>query len=108
MKNRAHKICSENTANREYEVINNDLKKNGYPSKFKSNTQTKRNLPITSQNTPTIKYISGPYVKGASEKIGKLLLKHGTKLSSKSSNTLRRNLCKLKDKREAYENSGIV
>ena len=108
LKNRAHKICSENTVNREYEVINNDLKKNGYPSKFISNTQTNRNLPITSQNTPTIKYISGPYVKGASEKIGKLLLKYGTKLASKSSNTLRRNLCKLKDKREAYENSGIV
>ena len=32
LKNRAHKICSENTVNREYEVINNDLKKNGYPS----------------------------------------------------------------------------
>ena len=51
LKNRAHKICSENTVNREYEVINNDLKKNGYPSKFISNTQTNRNLPITSQNT---------------------------------------------------------
>ena len=46
-------------------------------------------------------------LKGASEKIGKLL-KHGTQLASKSSNTLRRNFCKLKDKREAYENSGIV
>ena len=109
LKNRAHNICSENTVNREYEVTNNDLKKNGYPSKFISNTQTNRNLPITSQNTPIIiKYISGPYVKGASVKIGKLLLKYGTKLASKSSNTLRRNLCKLKDKREAYENSGIV
>ena len=75
---------------------------------FISNTQTNRNLSITFQSTPTIKYISGPYVKGASEKIGKLLLKYGTKLASKSSNTLRRNLCKLKDKREAYENSGIV
>ena len=59
----------------------NNLKKNGYPSKFISNTQTNRNLPITSQNIPTIKYITGPYVKGASEKIGKLLLKYGKKLA---------------------------
>ena len=73
LKNRAHKICSENTVNREYEVINNDLKKNGYPSKFISNTQTNRILSITSQNTPTIKYISGPYVKGASKIKEKLM-----------------------------------
>ena len=78
--------------------MHNNLQKNGYPSKFISYTQTNRNLPITSQNTPTIKYISGPYVKGAPEKIGKLLLKHGTKLASNSRNTLRRNLCKLKEK----------
>ena len=36
------------------------------------------------------------------------MLKHGTKWASKSCNTLRRILCNLKDKREAYENSGIV
>ena len=36
------------------------------------------------------------------------MLKHGIKLACKSSNTLRRNLCKLEDKSEAYENSGIV
>ena len=99
LKNRSHNICSENTVNRENEVTNNDLKNNGYPYKFISNTQTNRNLPITSQNTPIIiKYISDPYVKGASVKIGK---KHGTKLASKFSNTLRRKLflnLKIKEK----------
>ena len=65
-------------------------------------------MPITSQNTPTLKYISGPYAKVTSEKIGKLLLKHGAKLARRPCNTLRRNLCELKDKRETCENSGSV
>ena len=45
-------------------------------------------------------YLSTPYIKGASEKVEKLLKPFNLKLSNKSSNTLRTQLCKLKDKKK--------
>ena len=53
-------------------------------------------------------YLSTPYIKGASEKVEKLLKPFNLKLSNKSSNTLRTQLCKLKDKKKIKESSNVV
>lgn len=105
LKSRAQKICTEGKLNFENKKINQQLKDNGYPRKFISNTKV-NSLP----NEPPIdlKYISTPYIKGVSEKVGKLLNDYNIKLSNKSSNTLRKHLCKLKDKRDKIKTSQVV
>ena len=94
------------TTSEENRTINDELNSNGYPSKFLQNTKIKDNhgQHFTPDN---LKYISAPYVKGTSEKIGKRLSSY-IKLESKSSNTLKRNFCHLKDKVKKEDTSEIV
>ena len=47
--------------------------------------------------------VETPYIKGASERVWKLLKKHNIVLSNKSTNSLRNQLCNLKDKRTKEE-----
>ena len=76
----------------ENRTINEELKSNGYLSKFLQNTKIKDNH--GQHLTPdTVKYVSAPYVRGASEKIGKLLSSYNIKLASKLSNTMKRTFC---------------
>ena len=95
------------TTSEENRTINDELKSNGYPSKFLQNTKIKDNhgQHLTPDN---VKYVSTPYVKGASEKICKLLSSYNIKLASKSSNTLKRTFCHLKDKVKKEDTSEIV
>ena len=106
LKNRAKKICSDMTTSEENRTINDELKSNGYPSKFLRNTKIKDNhgQHLTPDN---VKYVSAPYVKGASEKIGKLLSSYNI-ITSKSSNTLKRTFCHLKDMVKKEDTSEIV
>ena len=59
-------------------------------------------------NPNNVKYASAPYVRGASEKIDKLLSSYNIKLASKSSNTLKRTFCHLNDKVKKEDTSEIV
>ena len=65
----------------------------------------KRTIPEpTRENHETPRqYVETPYIKGASERVGKLLKKHNIILSNKSTNSLRNQLCNLKDKRVKEE-----
>jgi len=105
LKNRAKKICSENILAHENKLINEQLKNNGYPKSFLNKTKINTQIQQASQQ---FRYISAPYIKGASEKIGKLFKQYNIKLSNKSSNTLRRQLCKLKDKCDLLQNSEVI
>ena len=72
------------TTSEENRTINDELKSNGYPSKFLQNTKIKDNhdQQLTLDN---VKYVSAPCVRGASKKIDKLLSSYNVKLASKSS-----------------------
>lgn len=72
----------------------------------KINTAPSVNLPVVrSVNT---KYISTPYIRGASEHTGKLLKEFNIRLSNKSRNTLRSKLSKLKDSIPIQNRTNVV
>jgi len=110
LKNRAQEICSSENLTPEYKIINSQLKQNAYPKTFlndtKINSSDTVNPPAT-QITNT-KYISTPYIKGASEKTGRLLKQFGIKLSNKSRNTLGSKLSKLKDNIPSTSRTNLV
>lgn len=106
MKNRAIKICSEESLANENIKIKQQLRNNGYPDSFISKTKLNQDHQINS--VPNITFVSTPYIKGASEKIGKLLRRFDIKLSNKSTNTLRRHLCHLKDRKNKLSSSQVI
>ena len=72
---------------------------NDYPKKFLRCTKINYTAQNNPDPTPNIKYVSAPYIRGASERMGSLLKAYNVRLSNKSSNTLKKHLCKLKDQR---------
>ena len=108
-KTRANRICSHETLIEEYRIIESQLKVNGYPKTLIKNTKINSTDRENNQvDAPNVRYISTPYIKGASEQVGRLLKDHNIRLSNKSTNTLRKNLCRLKDKIETEDKTHIV
>ena len=68
-------------------------------------TQNNRNVNTTTEN---YRYISIPYIRRASERIGEILHEHGINLGHKQANTLRSELCRVKDKREPMDRNGLI
>ena len=88
------------------------LKDNGYPRNFVSNVkenlqQRPQNL-LSDQLNPRKKYISTPYIKGTSERVSRLMKPYNIQLSNKPTNTIRSQLCKLKDRRNVTEKTNVV
>lgn len=65
-----------------------------------------------STNSPTSnankKYISTPYIKGASERIQRILKPFDLYLSNSASNTIKSQLIHLKDKVATHDKCGVV
>ena len=53
-------------------------------------------------------YISAPYIRGASERMSRVLKRFDINLAHKPTRTLKNELCHLKDKRIVNDRSGVV
>ena len=85
-------FVSNEEMKKENDTIFKELVQNGYHRKL-----VKTTIPEPTRENPETprQYVETPYIKGASEGVGKL--------SNKSSNSLRNQLCNLKDKRAKEE-----
>ena len=106
---RARNLCDEDTLDNELNKITNLLKNNGYPISFTNSiiNRVPRNV-VHMNDASRTKYISAPYIKGTSERVGRTLREHNIKLSNKSSNTFQNKLCNMKDKRKIMENDNVI
>ena len=59
-------------------------------------------------NHANLKYILTPYIKGTSERVNKIFKPFNIKLSNKPTNTLKKSLCHLGDKRTPQEKTNLV
>ena len=60
------------------------------------------------QNLTDLSYVSAPYIRGTSEKAARVLQKHNIKLCHKPANTIKNQVCFLKDKRNNLDKAGVV
>ena len=86
-----------------------DLSRNGYPSHFirKNINSLSNNSQAITQNSDN-KYISVPYIKGTSERVGKILKNYNIVLSNKASNTLHNKLSNSKEKQAFTDKTDVV
>ena len=112
LSDRAKKICDDDNLSTEREKIRVDLKKNGYPLNFINGILNREDdsgvRTQDHQSQSQKRYISTPYIKGTSERVGKLFSKYDIILSNKSTNSLRSKLSKVKDKRKTSEKIDVV
>ena len=85
---------------------------NGYPKKFydpiiKSRVNNYYNSRDKKKDTD-LKYVSIPYIKGHSERLRKILNKHGFSVSFKTSSTLKKFYSKLKYKVKSEDKSNLI
>lgn len=104
---RAFNLCSEEYLEEEIDTIKKSMKNNGYNAGFVNRIiSQKRNSILLRNNSgqnnnnrnSDIKYVAAPYIKGVSEIMNRSLKKFNIVLSNKTTNTLRSELCKLKDR----------
>ena len=107
---RAETLPDEIHKKTELNRINTDFLKNGYSKQLINNVRHKvtRPKPSGAASNERLKYVKVPYIRGVSERFSKILLPFGIKLANKSGETLRKKLCKLKDKRPTLEKTGCV
>jgi hypothetical protein len=116
---RAESHCSEEYKKREINNVKESLALNGYKNNLISTCHRNLNRPANDQendnsastnNTErtSFKYVSVPYIRGASERVCKILRPHGIKLGHKPAHTLRSKLCSVKDRREQMDRNGVV
>ena len=93
--------------------IRKQLKENNYPINLINKFYRKRNNTNIQQwnhsdpeNPP--KFIGAPYIRGASERIARVLRPHGKTLAQKPTNTLKSILSKTKDKMKIEERNDVV
>ena len=73
---RAANLCSDENVNTEVDNVKKILKTNGYNNNIISSSLTRRNTPgvgDSQANNENFKYVSVPYIKGASERVDKIL-----------------------------------
>ena len=108
LQKRAFTVCSdESNKIAELNLIKNQLINNGYPRKLIEKCETEVTMPSSRRQEETNRIIV-PYIKGVSERVGKLLKKYDTSLVFRASNTLRNKLCSLKDKVPDTEKKNII
>ena len=103
---RARNIASREDLKTEMTHIKQVFKKNGYPA-----STIQKAMKMTGRDRdekPQMTYLSLPYVRGVSEKIGRVLAPHNIRLAHKSRPTLKNLLTKLKDRTPSEERKGAV
>jgi hypothetical protein len=106
---RAKQICEGEKKREEEKIIIDELKMNDYPMKlikqcYKRANRTSNQQPAAKNNT----FISAPYIKGASERIGRILKRHDIQLAHKPSQKIKNQLSHVKDRRTTGEKSAAV
>ena len=104
---RAKDLCSEDTLQDEYKIVERLLVENNYPTQFAKLREPSRNERNVHQPERK-KFISTPYIKGVSERVERILKPHNIMLAHKSKTTIKTKLCHLKDSREATEKNNAV
>ena len=108
---RAANLCSDENVNTEVHNVKKILKTNGYNNNIISSSLTRRNTPgvgDSQANNENFKYVSVPYIKGASERVDKILQRYGYKLGHHLTHTLESKLSKLKDMRPDSDKCGVI
>ena len=108
---RAANLCSDENVNTEVDNVKKILKTNGYNNNIISSSLTRRNTPgvgDSQANNENFKYVSVPYIKGASERVDKILQRYGYKLGHHLTHTLESKLSKLKDMRPDSDKCGVI
>lgn len=96
---RARAVCSDNSSlRREFDNIEHDLKKNGYPDKLirKCSRPVNKLQPSHIETEKPKAFICIPYIPKVSEKIRRIARKFQIKTAFKTQNTLRQHLTKTK------------
>ena len=104
-------LCDPEFKFQEDQFIRNTLKDNGYPSRVIN--QCYRNVNFPSSQSPhsqlnNIKYVKTPYIKGATERISRLLKPFSINVASKPSNSIKSILGTTKDKLSISDKNSIV
>ena len=108
---RANNLCDRNEKDNEFKHINKVLIDNNYPTSKIKNISRKLRDGNNSRNNTTnesTEYISAPYIKGTSERVGRILNQYNIKLSHKPTKILKNELCHLKDKRKPPDKAGVI
>ena len=109
---RADKLCDNDTKKDEFKHIKNVLQINQYPlkqiNKVSQATLNQRNNSQVPPPNANLKYIPVPYVHGVSERLGRMFKKFDRKIVHKPTNTIKNQLCHLKDRRKNVDKAGVV
>ena len=110
---RAFDFCSPEFLEAELLHIKKTLKSNGYQINLvnkhiqrRQNSHMSRSLPCSTRSD--MKYISVPYVPNTTEKMNRVLRPYNISLASKPTVTLRKQLCRLKDKTPLIDNIDVI
>ena len=104
---RARKVCDASLLPKEEEYLKDVFRSNGYPPEYIRRTIRPR-PPRKEQETTEKRFVSLPYVKGVSEKLGKILARYGITAAHKSRPTLKNQLCHLKDPIPRDQRKGAI
>ena len=105
---RAIKICDNKYINKELDHITSALSTNSYPSNLIKKVKENSFQSAVDRSKKQLKYVSAPYIKGASERVSRILKPYDIELAHKPTNTIKSNICHMKDKRENQDKAGIV
>ena len=109
---RARKLCSPQFLDDEISYIKTVLRQNYYPIKFIENVlhsiSNRNNQSEIQAPAEPPKYVSAPYIKGTSERLGALFSKYNIRLGNKPPATLRQILSHPKDKNIPITESCVI
>ena len=108
---RSKNLCDPEFKFQEDQLIRKTLIDNGYPSRVINHCY--RNVNFPSSQSPqnrenNIKYVKTPYIKGATERITRLLKPFSISVASKPSNNIRSILGTTKDKLSISDKNSII
>ena len=98
-------------------LIDEQLRLNNYPKRFCESIKRKCEEQYSgalihqrnpSQGNTRKKYIAVPYIRGTSERIQRALKQHDVIVAHKTTNTLRSNICQLKDRLDHQDKNNAV
>ena len=84
---------------------------NGYNNMINScrqKTSSSGHVETPNGLTQSVRYVSAPYIKVSSERVARLLKPFSVKLAHKPSNTIKSQICHMKDRREKLDKSNVI
>ena len=105
---RIDRLSSPKFRPKNYELVKEILKKNGYPSNCISGLFARRGSTSVGSRPERPKFYSTPYIKGVSEKLSKILNSSSTKLAFKNRKTIGSLFYKTKDPVPPAQHKNIV